>query len=164
MLTSDERRAALFLGAIAALGGVVRIVRAPAPEPAPAVVAPEISGGDLQRQAALARREAELLRPLGPEETLDLDRAGAREIERLPGVGPALARRIVADREANGPFGSLAALDQVPGVGPALLAAIRPHARFSGPPRRLAEPQRRQRVAPSRSTAVGLRTTRARAP
>ena len=164
MLTSDERRAALFLGAIAALGGVGRIVKAPRPEPAHAAVAPEIRGGDIQRQAALARREAELLRPLGPAETLDLDRAGAREIERLPGVGPALARRIVADRDANGPFGSLEALDQVAGVGPALLAAIRPHAQFSGPPRRLAETQPANRVAPSRSTPVGRRSTRARAP
>ena len=157
MLTSDERRAALFLAGIAALGGFVRAVRVPHPEPPPAAVAPEIRGGDVQRQAALARREAELLRPLGPAETIDIDRATARELERLPGVGPQLARRMVADREAKGPFGSLEALDQVSGVGPAVLAGIRPHARFTGPPRRLAEAQDAQRV-------VRSRTTRARAP
>src|SRR5690606_39434981 len=37
---------------------------------------------------------------LGP---VDMDRADAAELERLPGIGPALARRIVADREQHGP-------------------------------------------------------------
>lgn len=163
MLTSDEKRAALFLAGIAALGGVVRVVRAPAPEPTQAV-APEIRGGDVQRQAALARREAELLRPLGPGERIDLDRASARELERLPGIGPSLATRIAADRAAKGPFGSLEALDAVPGVGPALLAAITPHATFSGPPRVIPEAQAAQAVGPSRSTAVARRGARGTAP
>jgi competence protein ComEA len=163
MLTSEEKRAALFLAGIAALGGLVRVVRSPA-EARPAVVAPEIRGGDIQRQAALARREAELLQPLGSSETIDLDRAGARELERLPGVGPALARRIVADRDARGPFGSLEALDQVAGIGPAMLAQIRPHARFSGPRRPISETAPPQGVEASRNAAVGRRTTRGRSP
>jgi competence protein ComEA len=63
---------------------------------------------------------------------VDLDRAPADEIARLPRIGPALAARIVDHREAHGPFGSLEALDRVSGVGPGLLAAIKPYARFSG--------------------------------
>jgi competence ComEA-like helix-hairpin-helix protein len=70
--------------------------------------------------------------PLGPDERVDLDRASARELERLPGIGPGLAARIVADREAHGPFGGLAGFDRVAGVGPALLARVAPHAAFSG--------------------------------
>jgi competence protein ComEA len=35
----------------------------------------------------------------------------------IPGVGPGLAGRIVADRAARGPFGSAAELDRVPGIG-----------------------------------------------
>jgi competence protein ComEA len=46
-------------------------------------------------------------------------------------VGPGLAKRIVAHREANGPFGGIEALDGVPGIGPALLEAMRPHLEFS---------------------------------
>jgi competence protein ComEA len=46
------------------------------------------------------------------------------ELEALPGIGPALARRIVADRESQGPFATVAALDRVPGIGPALLARL----------------------------------------
>src|SRR5207248_8940037 len=35
---------------------------------------------------------------------LDLDAATRAQIESLPGVGPTLARRIVADRRDHGPF------------------------------------------------------------
>ncbi|HEU4829513.1 MAG TPA: helix-hairpin-helix domain-containing protein, partial [Gemmatimonadales bacterium] len=45
-----------------------------------------------------------------------------------------LARRIIADRDARGSFGSLAGLDRVPGIGPALLARISPAAAFTGTP------------------------------
>ena len=75
-----------------------------------------------------------LARPLGTGERIDLDRASVRELERLPGVGPGLARRIIADRDARGSFGSLAGLDRVPGIGPALLARISPAAAFTGTP------------------------------
>ena len=73
-------------------------------------------------------------RPLGPTERIDADRASAPELARLPRVGLALAKKIVADREARGPFGGPGGLDRVPGVGPGLLAAIGPHLAFSGPP------------------------------
>ena len=63
--------------------------------------------------------------PVGPlEKVLNVNRATAVELERLPGIGPALAQRIVADREARGPFATVAAIDRVPGVGPALLARL----------------------------------------
>jgi len=85
--------------------------------------------------APLAHRDSSiaLTRPLEPGETIDLDRAPAIELARLPRVGMALARAIVADREARGPFGTLEALDRVPGIGPGLLRTIGPHARFSAP-------------------------------
>ena len=50
----------------------------------------------------------------------------------------ALAKRMVAYREAHGPFGGLPALDGVPGVGPGLLGALAEHLSFSGAPRRAA--------------------------
>jgi competence ComEA-like helix-hairpin-helix protein len=59
--------------------------------------------------------------PTGP---VDLNRAGAGELTRLPGVGPKLAERIVADRAAHGPYRAVADLDRVKGVGPALLQKI----------------------------------------
>ena len=65
----------------------------------------------------------------GAGETLDLNAAGAAELESLPGIGPALAARIVAWRAAHGRFHSIGELDSVPGVGPALLARVAPRVR-----------------------------------
>lgn len=48
---------------------------------------------------------------------LDINRADEEALQTLPGIGPALARRIVAYREAHGPFRQTADLLRVPGVG-----------------------------------------------
>lgn len=61
---------------------------------------------------------------------VDIDRAPAAEIERLPHVGPSLARRIVADRAANGPFRSLQGLQRVRGIGPAIARQLQGHVTF----------------------------------
>ena len=55
---------------------------------------------------------------------INLNRASAQELESLPGVGPVLAGRIVADRDAHGPFATLDDLGRVPGVGPAIVGQI----------------------------------------
>lgn len=56
--------------------------------------------------------------------TVNLNTATSEELQRLPGIGPALAERIIEFRERNGPFGSLAELDAVSGIGPAILAQL----------------------------------------
>jgi competence protein ComEA len=57
---------------------------------------------------------------------LNLNSATAAELERLPGIGPALAARIVADRQRHGPYRRLEELDRVSGIGPTLLVRLRP--------------------------------------
>jgi len=66
---------------------------------------------------------------------IDLDLASAATIESLPRIGPALAARIVANRDSFGPFGSLDGLQRVRGIGPALAKAVGNRAVFSGVPR-----------------------------
>jgi competence protein ComEA len=63
---------------------------------------------------------------------IDINRATAAELERLPGVGPALARRIVAYRDSVGSFGSVDQLQRVKGIGPALVARLGPLVRTGG--------------------------------
>lgn len=63
--------------------------------------------------------------PLRPAEPLDVNRADATELARLPGVGAGLAQRIVEERERRGRFDSPEALRYVLGMGPKKLATIR---------------------------------------
>jgi competence protein ComEA len=46
-------------------------------------------------------------------------------MERLPGVGPVLAERIIAHREEHGPFTAVEDLLDVPGIGEGKLEALR---------------------------------------
>ena len=63
---------------------------------------------------------------------MDVDRASVQELARLPRLGLGLAKTIVADRTAHGPFRDLEGLDRVPGIGPGLLKAVEQHVRFTG--------------------------------
>lgn len=57
--------------------------------------------------------------------TVNINRATAAELETLPGIGPALAARIVDWRTANGGFKSVDDLDAVTGIGTKMLERIR---------------------------------------
>ncbi len=80
--------------------------------------------GLLEESRARGAEEALRNRPLGPGERLDPNRASEVELDRLPGVGPGLARAIVEARSATGGFRSLEDLLRVRGIGPATLAKV----------------------------------------
>ncbi|MFA6167153.1 MAG: helix-hairpin-helix domain-containing protein [Gemmatimonadaceae bacterium] len=67
-----------------------------------------------------------------PLSLTDLDYAPVAAIESLPRIGPALAARIVANRDSFGAFGSLEGLQRVKGVGAAMAKALRDRVTFSG--------------------------------
>lgn len=60
--------------------------------------------------------------PAGQRITLGIplhpDRMKDSDWQALPGIGPRLADRIIKDRQKNGDFGGLQALQRVPGIGP----------------------------------------------
>jgi competence ComEA-like helix-hairpin-helix protein len=85
-------------------------------------------------------RAIRLARPLAQGETIDLNLASAEEIARLPRIGMSLARRIVAHRNANGPFQSLSDLETVVGVGPALATQLQGKIRLGGVVQRVSPP------------------------
>jgi competence protein ComEA len=57
--------------------------------------------------------------------TIHLNQATAEQLQELPGVGPALAERIVSCRGQHGPFRSVDQLTEVKGVGSAKLAKFK---------------------------------------
>ena len=106
--------------------GTARSVR-PAPEPSPRI------DTDIRGTRAEPAIPA-LSGKVHPAGIIDLDRASAAEIEALPRIGPAIARRIVANRDSFGKFASLAGLKRVKGMGPATLAHLAPLISFGGAP------------------------------
>ena len=59
-----------------------------------------------------------------PPEPVDLNSAGAAELEALPGIGPVTAAAIISHREQEGPFPSVDSLQEVTGIGPVKLSRI----------------------------------------
>jgi len=56
---------------------------------------------------------------------VNLNTAGALELEELPGIGPSIAGRIVAYRQENGGFETLEELMAVKGIGEAVFAKLK---------------------------------------
>lgn len=59
-----------------------------------------------------------------------LNSAGMAELDTLPGVGPATARKIIEFRTAHGGFRTVEDLELVSGIGPKKLEQIRPFVRL----------------------------------
>ena len=124
--TAAERRGALVLIAILLLGGARdgwRALRLPPParsaSPAAAAEPPAAGAEPPPRALATDSRPRE-------GERVDLNRASEGELDRLPGIGPVLAARIVEYRLRHGPFRAVEELRAVRGIGPRLLARLAP--------------------------------------
>lgn len=62
--------------------------------------------------------------PLVGEELLNINTASLEELDKLPGIGPTIAQRIIDYRTANGPFASINEIINVAGIGSATFAEI----------------------------------------
>lgn len=78
----------------------------------------------------LILRTMELSAPEEGQGCLDINTATAAELEELPGIGPALAEKIIAWREENGPFTGREDVLAVSGIGEATYETIKPYISF----------------------------------
>jgi competence ComEA-like helix-hairpin-helix protein len=111
-------------------------------------VLPDLLTTSREAAADGARRAA----PLGEGERIDPNRASEAELDRLPGVGPATARAIVAAREGGTVFRRPEDLLTVRGIGDATLERMRSDLDLSAPP---SVSSQRARPAVARGTAAG---------
>jgi competence ComEA-like helix-hairpin-helix protein len=142
MPTPAERKALLFFSVVLVLGASNRAYRSlhsrsPADTGARSALERQIKAADSARKAGLRKPKREKKqkatpKPLGP---LDLDLATEKEIEGLRHVGPMLAKRIIADRDSFGPFGSMDGLTRVKGIGSSMVEKLDSAVTFSLVPR-----------------------------
>jgi competence ComEA-like helix-hairpin-helix protein len=139
---------AVMLLALVLAGGTLAPLLAPKGDPWPVPPAPE-SGSHAESREAETRRVGvgTALRTAEggsrtrvapgkspPGVTLDLNTATAEQLRGLPGIGSALAERIVANREIHGPFQGPEDLLRVPGIGLRRWERIRHLVRVTGVP------------------------------
>lgn len=89
----------------------------------------KLDPADSDEPLRLSRKPTEPVKPSGSKkpilnELLDLNTASASDLERLPGIGPTLAQRIVEEREKK-PFAGIDDLKRVNGIGPKKVEQVR---------------------------------------
>jgi competence protein ComEA len=87
------------------------------------IVIPSLAAATAPAAAPSAAAVGPAVEPTGAP--LDLNAAGADELDTLPGIGPVLAQRIVDDRTQNGPFATVDELARVQGISPRMVDALR---------------------------------------
>ena len=70
-------------------------------------------------------RSGAFVRPAPPDGTIRVNEADAEELTALPGIGETLARAIIEERNAHGPFRYAEDLCAVKGIGSSTLARFR---------------------------------------
>lgn len=97
-------------------------------EPPKAAAAPIVEPAPAEPVAAEPERppESAATRPAPGPLIININTAGAAELELLPGIGPALAKRIIDHRAKHGRFRRIDDLDAVSGIGPKTMERLRP--------------------------------------
>jgi competence protein ComEA len=98
------------------LAAAVLAVTLTVPVPVPP---PNDGNGVAPRQPSVEQQEQET------EERVDLNAANATELQEIPGIGPAMASRIIAWRAEHGPFERVEDLLNISGIGVKTLEKLR---------------------------------------
>ena len=71
-------------------------------------------------------------RTVAEDQRIELNLADEKQLQELPGIGPALSTAIVLWREEHGGFRSVEELQNVPGIGEKTLAGLRDYVYVGG--------------------------------
>lgn len=139
-LTRAERSGALMVLGLFVLGAAWDLWQIHRPPPRWSPVAPRAENAPSPSVERPSPAPATVSIPAGRPESntvsnrIDLNRADARELDQLPGIGPVLAGRIVEHRRLAGPYRTVEELLAVRGIGPALLERLRDRVRTDSLP------------------------------
>ena len=82
-------------------------------------------GRNRQSEFVSSAQAVDWNRQLAHAREVDVNTATSAELERLPGIGPALANRIVEDRNQRGAFSTAHDITRVAGIGEKTYESIR---------------------------------------
>lgn len=113
-MTKQERAVIYFLIAMLALGLAVKFCRQTAALPALKI-----------ESVRFSKEKADINEIIRQRQKVKINTATAKDFERLPGIGPALAERIVEYRDQSGDFLTTDDFKKVKGIGPKKYEAIK---------------------------------------
>jgi len=146
--TTQERAVLLFLASTLVLGGILGMIRdrrrersldpvrfvleAKDFDSVSARLNQPAAAGEERPESGSVNRGDEPRASVGKQETagrININKATPQQLESLPGIGPALAARIIAYRQAVGSFQTPAEITDVKGIGDGLYGRIADHIR-----------------------------------
>ena len=136
--TPDEKKAVIFLTAAFVAGTAIlvykkshpgfapglKIVIASLPAPADSGADQSLSAGDTTGPEATLSNQS---RKYFPAQRVNINQASQQALEKLPNIGPAMAKRIIEYRAAQGGFKKTDELRKVKGIGPKRLSQLMEH-------------------------------------
>jgi len=119
----SEIRVIIFLTVLLLIGGAVVIYQKSSAEIGPEVIIERIESTRQNNDITTPHRD--FLRSMLSKNRININTAPADSLEILPGIGPALAIRIVEYRNTYGNFDSIRDIIEVRGIGPATFGELK---------------------------------------